>query len=136
MVMYQAKGPDLHKRKRLGSKPPSLISSRWSGRQDSNLRHPAPKAGALPNCATSRNAGIYITRIIIFCKCFIKLFLNIFKRLFQLRNSSHITICQKAVNAKHLINGIIYYRNNQNDSLHETRQLKARKFTYYEYRTY
>ena len=26
----------------------------WSGRQDSNLRHPAPKAGALPNCATSR----------------------------------------------------------------------------------
>ena len=26
----------------------------WSGRQDLNLRHPAPKAGALPNCATSR----------------------------------------------------------------------------------
>ena len=26
----------------------------WSGRQDSNLRHPAPKAGALPDCATSR----------------------------------------------------------------------------------
>ena len=25
-----------------------------SGWQDSNLRHPAPKAGALPNCATSR----------------------------------------------------------------------------------
>ena len=26
----------------------------WSGRQDSNLRHPAPKAGALPDCATPR----------------------------------------------------------------------------------
>ena len=26
----------------------------WSGRQDSNLRHPAPKAGALPGCATPR----------------------------------------------------------------------------------
>ena len=29
----------------------------WSGRQDSNLRHPAPKAGALPDCATSRNSA-------------------------------------------------------------------------------
>ena len=29
----------------------------WSGRQDSNLRHPAPKAGALPDCATSRRLG-------------------------------------------------------------------------------
>src|SRR3546814_8615436 len=28
----------------------------WSGRQDSNLRHPAPKAGALPGCATPRTA--------------------------------------------------------------------------------
>ena len=28
----------------------------WSGRQDSNLRHPAPKAGALPDCATPRLA--------------------------------------------------------------------------------
>ena len=26
----------------------------WSGREDSNLRHPAPKAGALPGCATPR----------------------------------------------------------------------------------
>ena len=26
----------------------------WSGRQDLNLRHPAPKAGALPSCATPR----------------------------------------------------------------------------------
>jgi hypothetical protein len=27
---------------------------RWSGRQDLNLRPPAPKAGALPSCATPR----------------------------------------------------------------------------------
>ncbi|SJM89104.1 hypothetical protein CRENPOLYSF1_100015 [Crenothrix polyspora] len=26
----------------------------WSGWRDSNPRHPAPKAGALPNCATPR----------------------------------------------------------------------------------
>ena len=26
----------------------------WSEWQDLNLRHPAPKAGALPNCATPR----------------------------------------------------------------------------------
>jgi hypothetical protein len=28
--------------------------NKWSGRQDSNLRPPAPKAGALPDCATPR----------------------------------------------------------------------------------
>ena len=27
---------------------------KWSGREDSNLRPPAPKAGALPDCATPR----------------------------------------------------------------------------------
>src|SRR5689334_1202320 len=27
---------------------------RWSGRPDSNRRRPAPKAGALPGCATPR----------------------------------------------------------------------------------
>ena len=27
----------------------------WSGREDSNLRPPAPKAGALPDCATPRH---------------------------------------------------------------------------------
>jgi hypothetical protein len=26
----------------------------WSGWRDSNSRHPAPKAGALPGCATPR----------------------------------------------------------------------------------
>jgi hypothetical protein len=28
--------------------------SNWSGRQDLNLRPPAPHAGALPSCATPR----------------------------------------------------------------------------------
>src|ERR1700686_1468092 len=28
----------------------------WSGREDSNLRPPAPKAGALPGCATPRQS--------------------------------------------------------------------------------
>ena len=32
--------------------------SRWSGRRDSNTRPPAPKAGALPGCATPRRAGV------------------------------------------------------------------------------
>src|SRR5690606_7722531 len=32
----------------------ALPAEKWSGRQDSNLRHPAPKAGALPGCATPR----------------------------------------------------------------------------------
>src|SRR5205823_12458973 len=29
----------------------------WSGREDSNLRPPAPKAGALPDCATPRRGA-------------------------------------------------------------------------------
>ena len=29
----------------------------WSGREDSNLRPPAPEAGALPGCATPRKPG-------------------------------------------------------------------------------
>jgi hypothetical protein len=29
----------------------------WSGREDLNLRLPAPKAGALPGCATARLIG-------------------------------------------------------------------------------
>jgi hypothetical protein len=32
----------------------SIIPQNWSGRQDSNLRHLAPKASALPGCATPR----------------------------------------------------------------------------------
>ncbi len=31
-------------------------SSRWSGWRDLNSRHPAPKAGALPDCATPRKS--------------------------------------------------------------------------------
>ena len=31
-----------------------VVERYWSGREDLNLRHPAPKAGALPGCATPR----------------------------------------------------------------------------------
>ena len=34
--------------------PEGCFGISWSGRQDSNLRPSAPKADALPNCATSR----------------------------------------------------------------------------------
>ena len=34
--------------------PKNLLERVLSGREDSNLRHPAPKAGALPDCATPR----------------------------------------------------------------------------------
>ena len=30
----------------------------WSERHDSNMRHPAPKAGALPSCATLRPCAL------------------------------------------------------------------------------
>ncbi len=36
--------------------PVELRAHNRSGREDSNLRHPAPKAGALPDCATPRYA--------------------------------------------------------------------------------
>ena len=32
--------------------------TKWSGRQDSNLRPPVPKTGALPGCATPRLAFV------------------------------------------------------------------------------
>ncbi len=35
------------------------VHSEQSGWQDSNLRHPAPKAGALPDCATPRGVTLY-----------------------------------------------------------------------------
>src|SRR5687767_11202251 len=34
----------------------TLHELEWSGREDLNLRHPAPKAGALPGCATPRQS--------------------------------------------------------------------------------
>lgn len=34
--------------------PDELRALNWSGWRDSNSRHPAPKAGALPDCATPR----------------------------------------------------------------------------------
>ena len=37
-----------------GSPGRSSMSEGWSGQQDSNLRPPAPKAGALPDCAMPR----------------------------------------------------------------------------------
>jgi hypothetical protein len=36
------------------AKPPEAFGEGWSGRRDSNSRPPAPKAGALPDCATPR----------------------------------------------------------------------------------
>ena len=39
-----------------GSGAATPLNEIWSGRQDSNLRHPAPKAGALPDCATPRRS--------------------------------------------------------------------------------
>jgi hypothetical protein len=33
---------------------PGVTPEKWSGRLDSNQRPPAPKAGALPGCATPR----------------------------------------------------------------------------------
>src|SRR5438309_10704684 len=35
----------------------------WSGREDLNLRPPAPKAGALPGCATPRRRGQQLYRL-------------------------------------------------------------------------
>ena len=36
------------------SKVENIFFLLWSGRQDSNLRPPVPKTGALPGCATPR----------------------------------------------------------------------------------
>lgn len=41
--------------------PPSSILAQKSGREDLNLRPPAPKAGALPGCATPRSQRIITT---------------------------------------------------------------------------
>src|ERR1700742_3921818 len=40
---------------------PYLDEFKWSGREDSNLRPPAPEAGALPGCATPRLSHYYPT---------------------------------------------------------------------------
>jgi hypothetical protein len=42
------------KKKGNANEAPVRTSLVWSGREDLNLRHPAPKAGALPGCATPR----------------------------------------------------------------------------------
>ena len=38
--------------------PLDLGGEEWSGREDLNLRPPAPKAGALPGCATPRHFAV------------------------------------------------------------------------------
>src|SRR5215470_10432203 len=41
-------------------------SSKWSGREDLNLRPPAPKAGALPGCATPRHSpGLFDSKSLL-----------------------------------------------------------------------
>jgi hypothetical protein len=40
----------------------------WSGREDLNLRLPAPKAGALPGCATPRYHAVLLPSICPGCK--------------------------------------------------------------------
>ena len=37
----------------------------WSGREDLNLRLPAPKAGALPGCATPRVCRLFIMSFLL-----------------------------------------------------------------------
>ncbi len=56
----QFKGPG---QSALPSRPARNPSPTWSGREDLNLRHPAPKAGALPGCATPRSEGKYIHQL-------------------------------------------------------------------------
>ena len=44
----------LFSQKGLGQANILVMFTKWSGRQDSNLRPSAPKADALPDCATPR----------------------------------------------------------------------------------
>src|SRR6478609_9911468 len=48
---------------------PVRASKVWSGREDLNLRHPAPKAGALPGCDTPRSESI-LQQVANLCKGF------------------------------------------------------------------
>ncbi|CDH46834.1 hypothetical protein BN874_610045 [Candidatus Contendobacter odensis Run_B_J11] len=38
------------------------VIENWSGREDLNLRPPAPHAGALPGCATPRVVAVWLPR--------------------------------------------------------------------------
>src|SRR5689334_7410846 len=51
--------PDLRLRRPL-LYPTELLAPNWSGRDDLNVRPPAPKAGALPGCATPRYVKQFI----------------------------------------------------------------------------
>ena len=57
--------PDPRLRRPLLYPPELLAPGRWSGRDDLNVRPPAPKAGALPGCATPRHlmAAASLTRL-------------------------------------------------------------------------
>ena len=50
------------------------LKLRWSGRQDSNLRPPVPKTGALPGCATPRSVRGRIANCLLNEKCFFHFF--------------------------------------------------------------
>jgi hypothetical protein len=56
---------ECHKQKRQGANPCRFSIFKWSGRHDLNMRPPAPKAGALPNCATPRYTSLSDARISI-----------------------------------------------------------------------
>ena len=43
--------------------PGAPLEGAWSGWRDSNSRHPAPKAGALPDCATPRGPRDHTTAL-------------------------------------------------------------------------
>ena len=81
-------------------------NKKWSEQQDSNLRPPGPKPGALPNCAMPR----YIKNTILFavvyyfvlnnkaivsyhanvCKYFFIIFYNFCKKLYTIKNHHKI----------------------------------------------
>ena len=46
----------------------STKTKKWSGREDLNLRPPAPKAGALPGCATPRTEPVNVQRMTLFSR--------------------------------------------------------------------
>ena len=59
----------------------------WSGRQDSNLRPPGPKPGALPGCATPR---LLRRDMFLFCECkgnAFSLYMQTFRQLFSFRQT-------------------------------------------------
>ena len=56
--------------------PTELQTQKWSERQDSNLRPPGPKPGALPNWATPRQRKKYYATSFQSCQAFFCFFQN------------------------------------------------------------